>query len=196
MGGPTHSGSLEYRNKLQQVLFERAGWDYLFQFLSKPSFRAETLLSVRLEGENYMAQVLRPMHQSIWSYNGDLSEMPVMVDEKVLPGSLAARTRKVWITMLLRSRYQRNTPMPDGVTYEFFGRAEGYSGLAGQSSNPESGTRPYQLAEIGKALVRYVKAPPEDHGHLEAELRRRLQTLEKSLEESQSADRPLKIQLQ
>jgi hypothetical protein len=149
-----------YHVRMRHLLFNRAERGSEFQFLCMPSFRPETLLTVRRTGEGYIAQVLRPEKQ-IWSFKGDDKELNVTEKKKRLPSPLAERTRGLWQTMLLRTTFQRRNRVLDGISYVFLGHVPGYFQLTAESCNPESGTKPKMLASIGGLLIAYVEASPD-----------------------------------
>ncbi len=53
--------------------------------------------------------------------------------------------------------------------------------MSGESSNPEQGTRPYVLADIGEAVVAYVRADSVSERAILAKVNKSLDELEASL---------------
>ncbi|MCB9886048.1 MAG: hypothetical protein H6838_11170 [Planctomycetes bacterium] len=140
------------------MLMERAPEFCDLQFLVMPSFGPETLLSIYRVDRGYEAQVLTPKQQ-VYAFEGRVSEIECTEAKKSLPVKTAERLCGAWKQMLLRTRDTVSPPrVLDGVGYAFIRYERGLGHLSGESSNPEQGTRPYVLAEIGEAVVDYVQA--------------------------------------
>lgn len=172
--------SPDYQVRLRDVLFAKAPKDSVCQFLRKPSFHPESLLTIWHNDSNYIAQVLHP-NMNIWYYKGDLPTLQVSATEKELPDELAKRVSSLWHTMLLRTKFQRRNHALDGISYTFLGTVPGYSEITAQSRNPEKGTKPDMLAEIGLHLMNYVMVPPDEEKNIEAQIGDLIDKLENSL---------------
>jgi hypothetical protein len=178
----------EYRIRLRDVLFERAEWRNEFQFLRMPSFQAEALLTVRREGEDFVAQVLRPTSQ-VWAYRLSTNDLEVIEKQKKLPRELAGRACRLWQNMLLRTRFQKRNLALDGIGYAFLGRAPGYTQLAAESHNPEKDTKPDLLARVGDQLIAFVEATTNDECNIEKATGLLMNRMEEALKEAETPKR-------
>lgn len=171
----------DYQVRLRQVLVEKAPDFCDLQFLVIPSFQPETLLSLYQVGHGYEAQVLTPKQQ-IWGFEGGMSEIECREAKKSLPVQTAERLCAAWKQMLLRTRHTVSPhQVLDGVGYAFIRYERGLGHWSGESSNPEQGTRPYVLAEIGEAIVAYVQADSAAEQNLLTRVTKSLEQLEASL---------------
>lgn len=146
-----------------------------------PSFEPETLLSLHQVDGGYEAQVVTPKLQ-IWAFEGDVGNIECTESKKHLPEQTAERLRGVWNRMLLRTRHDASPHLVlDGVGYAFIGYERGPGHMSGESSNPEQRTRPYVLADIGEAVVAYVRADSASEHAILAKVSKSLAELEASL---------------
>jgi hypothetical protein len=171
----------DYPLHLRQVLLERAPKACDLQFLAMPSFEPERLLTVHQVGGQYAAQVLIPERQ-VWAFASNVAEIQCQKVEKPLPKPLAERACRVWTSMLRRTRHNESPfLLPDGISYAFLRDQPGSGTWTGQSSNPQPGTRPQVLADIGDHLIAFVRADAADESHLLAQVAKALDRLEASL---------------
>ncbi len=170
-----------YHVHLRRALIDRAPRLCVLQFLVLPSFEPETLLSLHQVDGRYEAQVLAPKLQ-IWAFEGDVGKIECSECKKHLPVQTAERLCRVWNRMLLRTRHNVSRHLVlDGVGYAFMGYERGPGHMSGEASNPEQGTRPYVLADIGEAVVAYVRADSASEHAILAKVSKSLDELEASL---------------
>lgn len=180
-----------YHSNIRKVLFSKIKDPFKFQFLSLPSSSPERLLSVcKTSEENYYGQTLAPERQ-IWNYDGDVTNINVLTKTKILPKRLVEKACRVWEDMLIRTRYQGRNVILDGIGYVFLCEVKIKNGyeptLTGESYNPEEGTRPRLLADIGGLLYRYVNCSKEEEQNLEREILGLLAKLEAAVKEAEKA---------
>jgi hypothetical protein len=172
-----------YHVRLREVLLRKAGGDDL-QFLVLESFEPEVLLAVNRTEKGWQAEVIVPEKQ-IWElvsreeqeHKARTADPPCKVTRKPLPEALATRLLALWQTMLQRTRYAQPDLSLDGVSYVFL--TNGYRG--GEASNPKAGTRPFQLAEIGKLTVAWVRCEQAQEPAALQQLTVKIETLEAML---------------
>lgn len=170
-----------YHVHLRRALIDRAPRLCVIQFLVMPSFEPETLLSLHQVDGGYEVQLISPKLQ-IWAFEGDVGNIECVESKKQLPTQTAERLRGVWSRMLLRARHDPSPHLVlDGVGYAFMGYERGVGHMSGESSNPEQGTRPYVLADIGEAVVAYVRADSVSERAILAKVNKSLDELEASL---------------
>lgn len=170
-----------YHGRLREVLIDKAPRPYVLQFLIKPSFEPETLLSLYRVDGRYEAQVRAP-EVRIWGAEGGFGNIECKEAKKQVPAQTAERLCRVWNQMLVRTKRSMSDYLAfDGESYAFMGYQEGLGYMSGETSNPEQGTRPHVLAGIGEAMVAYVLADPASEHVLLANVTTSLDGLEASL---------------
>lgn len=186
-----------YHPSIRKVLFSRVTGPVKFQFLSLPSFSPEYLLSVGEDSDgHFFGQALYPENQ-IWDFAGDVTNITVHTKTKRMPENLAKRANHVWESMLIRTRYQGRHVILDGIGYVFLCEIKIKNGyqptLTGESYNPEKGTRPRLLADIGVYLFRYVNCTKAEEPNLEREISDLLSQLETSLKETNESNKATQV---
>ena len=189
----------DYPYRIRKILFDRAHRENEFQFLIKPSFRPETLLTVRKKGDEFIAQVLIPEEQ-IWHYTGDDAELKVIEKVKTFPKDLADPASRLWQTMLLRTRFKWRRPVTDstsymliravldGTSYVFVGSDPRRRIIMAKSDNPARGTKPYLLARIGEHLIEFVEANRENESQILKDTQELISLLERALMEEEASN--------
>jgi hypothetical protein len=168
-----------YHTFLRSVLLDKVPHRAELQCLALPSFQPETLVSVHQNEGGFTAVLVKPQ-APIWAAAEEKEarkDIPCTQAKKELPKDLALRLRQAWREMCARSRFGGCPPCGvDGIGYMFLASSDG-----AEAFNPESGTRPFQLAEIGMQLIAYVEARPEQEQELAAAIAAALTTLEREL---------------
>lgn len=107
------------------------------------------------------------------------------VEETTTPLSLetVALLSRVWLLMLQQTHYPELDPLRepecvlDGESYVFSMDVQGYGQVDGGAGNPETRTRPGDLAEIANLIKQLTEAPEADRPRIEGNLQRRARDL-------------------
>ncbi|MCD4817408.1 MAG: hypothetical protein K8S23_01805 [Candidatus Cloacimonetes bacterium] len=141
-----------------------------FLFIEIPSFIPEIVLGMHKKEDQYYIKAIIPknsiwhsMDEKKWFFKRKL-KVAINVFEKPISKKLADDLNFLWQSMLLRTSYppiKRNhtgiiSLMCDGTSYKFV-KCLDYGKISGEANNPDFGSKPYLLAEIGKSLVKYVQ---------------------------------------
>jgi hypothetical protein len=176
---PNHLTPLDYPpDKYDKLIAERLCADGGFaQFVSRPSFKPESCVSVYGEGR-YFVSVTRPS-RSIWSsIVNNNSQLPDNVEssrtEREISPRLAIAIQRAWAAMLVHTGYTKTLSLGlDGATYQFSVWITGLGDLYGETWSPKGGL-PAEMVALGQALIDYT----EDATMAEEPLAQRLTALE------------------
>ncbi|MDC7825774.1 hypothetical protein PQS90_11510 [Pseudomonas sp. BLCC-B13] len=160
---PLHLTPLDYPpDEYDKLIAERLCADGGFaQFVSRPSFKPESCVSVYKDEAKYFISVTRPSC-SVWSsIVGNNWQLPDSVEfsriEREISPQLAIAIQRAWAGMLVETRYTKDFSSGlDGATYQFSVWITGLGKLYGETHSPKGG-RPAEIVSLGQALIDYAE---------------------------------------